>query len=230
MLAGSTTHQDADPSVSHQFSRRVGQEVTGRSSHPSSETELACSTFISRLSDVTAPEDETTQLQLLTMGHSERLEQFERDNREFFASRIGDRGDEFFTHFAEQLAARDEENETGRSLFFVLVTGTGQIIGRVNITDIDQPPLTELGFRVAGARQGRGVATPGVRAALAVAHDRGVASIMARAAVDNVGSRWVLERTGFAEIGPVEAPPAADGSFMGYRDDLSGREGTPALP
>lgn len=174
-------------------------------------------------------EEDAAHLEPLTMGHSQRLEQFERANRAFFASRIGDRGDDYFIHFTEQLAARVTENETGQSLFFVLVAEAGQIIGRVNISDIDQPSLTELGFRVDADRQGQGVATRGVLAALALARDRGVRSIMARAAIDNLGSRRVLERTGFTAIGPVEAPPASDESFMGYRVDLSPPSETPAI-
>lgn len=167
-----------------------------------------------------ALEEDAASLELLARRHRRQLEQFERANREFFANRVGDRGDDYFVHFTEQLAARVTENENGQSLFFVLVTEAGQIIGRVNISDIDQPSLTELGFRVDADRQGRGVATRGVLAALEVARARGVPSIMARAALDNLGSRRVLEHTGFTAIGPVDAPSASDSSFMGYRVDL----------
>lgn len=191
--------------------------------------ELPSITLSPSLSEMKPFEEDAVHLELLTMRHSQRLEHFERANRAFFASRVGDRGDDYFNHFTEQLAARVTENDTGQSLFCVLVAATGQIVGRVNISDIAQPSLTELGFRVDADRQGRGVATRGVLAALSLARDRGLRSITARAAIDNLGSRRVLERTGFTAIGPVDAPPASDGSFVGYRVDLSRSSETPTL-
>ena len=122
----------------------------------------------SKLREVTALDD-APQLELLTTAHCQRLEEFERTNRAFFASRVSDRGDDYFTHFADRLAERVAENDAGQSLFFVLVAASGRIVGRVNISDIDQPELTELGFRVAEHAQGRGIATRGVITALDIA-------------------------------------------------------------
>ncbi|MGH8890857.1 MAG: GNAT family N-acetyltransferase [Acidothermaceae bacterium] len=166
---------------------------------------------------MTPLEDSARQLELLAMRHAHQLEQFERANREFFASRISDRGDDYFAHFAERLAALVAENDTGRSLLFVVVAATQQIVGRVNITDIDQPALTELGFRVDSGMQGKGVATRGVVEALEIARERGVKSIMARVALDNPGSQRVVERCGFTATGLVDAPPGSHRTFMGYR-------------
>jgi ribosomal-protein-alanine N-acetyltransferase len=164
--------------------------------------------------------DNALQLELLTMDHRQRLEQFERANREFFASRINDRGDHYFTHFAERLAALVAENETGKSLLFVLLAVNGQVVGRVNITDIDRPDLTELGFRVDEAFQGQGVATRGVLRALDQAAQRGVRTIAARVATDNHASQRVLERCGFNATGPTDPPPDSNKAFIGYRIQL----------
>ncbi|QDP97751.1 GNAT family N-acetyltransferase [Microlunatus elymi] len=169
---------------------------------------------------MTDTEDDAIRLELLAMRHAERLERFERDNREFFASRISDRGDDYFQHFEQLLADRVAENESGNSLFLVLVTAGGRIAGRVNLSDIDDPARTELGFRVASDLQGRGIATRGVLAALEVARGRGVSTVGARVAVDNPGSRTVLERCGFAAVGPVEAPAGSPRTFVGYRLSL----------
>ena len=170
----------------------------------------------SKLREVTALDD-APQLELLTTAHCQRLEEFERTNRAFFASRVSDRGDDYFTHFADRLAERVAENDAGQSLFFVLVAASGQIVGRVNISDIDKPPMTALGFRVDAGSQGKGIATRGVRAALEKARQRGVRSIAARAAVDNLASQRVLEHCGFTAIGPADPPPGSDRTFRGYR-------------
>jgi ribosomal-protein-alanine N-acetyltransferase len=106
--------------------------------------------------------------------------------------------------------------------FFVIVEGDGEVGGRVNISDIDRPGLTELGFRVAEHAQGRGLATEGVLTALDVAAQRGVRTVKARISTENLPSRRLLERCGFAPTGREEAPDGAAGTFDGYRKDLDG--------
>ena len=166
-------------------------------------------------------EDNAIQLELLKMRHGHRLEQFELANREFFASRISDRGDDYFANFGDRLAALVAENDARKSLFFVLIAPTGRIVGRVNIADIDQPDVTELGFRIDAGVQGKCVATRGVRAALQIAREHGVRSITARVALDNLASHRVVQRCGFAALGLVDAPPGSNRTFMGYRIVLS---------
>jgi ribosomal-protein-alanine N-acetyltransferase len=159
----------------------------------------------------------TPRLELLSTAHARPLERFERANRAFFAARVGDRGDAYFARFDTLLAARAQENQRGTSLYFVLVDHAGEVLGRVNLSDVDDPALTELGFRVAEAAQGRGLATAAVTEALEVAAARGVRTVAARASADNLGSRRVLERCGFAPTGPVDAPHGWSQTFVGYR-------------
>jgi ribosomal-protein-alanine N-acetyltransferase len=162
------------------------------------------------------------RLELLTADHARPLERFERANRAFFTAQVGDRGDDFFEHFDDRLAARLHENQDGRSLFFVVVDGDGEVLARVNITDIDHPELTELGFRVAEGAQGRGIATQGVITALDIAATRGVKTVKARVSTANLASRRVLERCGFSQSGRAEAPTGSAKTFIGYRKDLAG--------
>jgi ribosomal-protein-alanine N-acetyltransferase len=162
-------------------------------------------------------EDDAIRLELLAMRHARRLEQFELANREFFASRISDRGDDYFANFDERLATLVAENNARKSLFFVLVVPTGQIVGRVNIMDIDQPDVTELDFRIDAGVQGKGVATRGVRAALQITREHGVRSITARVALDNLASQRVVQRCGFTATGLADAPTGSHKTFMGYR-------------
>ncbi len=165
--------------------------------------------------------DANVRLELLTPDHARPLERFERSNRAFFAARVGDRGDDFFEHFDDRLADRVHENREGASLFFVVVDGDGEVLGRVNISDIDRPELTELGFRVAEFAQGRGIATQGVLAALDTAAGLGVQAVTARVSIANLASRRVLEHCGFVQTGQVDAPDGSSDTFLGYRKDLA---------
>lgn len=155
------------------------------------------------------------------MAHAEPLERFERENRAFFALHIADRGDDYFDRFTDRLAALVAENQAGRSLFYVVLDEAGEIVGRVNITDIDQPERTEIGFRVAEHAQGRGIATTGVIWALDQAPAHGVRVLNARASTVNFASQQVLERCGFKETGPAEPPAGSSKSFVGYSKELS---------
>lgn len=163
---------------------------------------------------------EQLRLELLAMRHAAPLEAFERANRAFFAARIGDRGDDFFSRFHLHLAERVAENASGRSLLCVVVDAAGEIVARVNLIDIDQPEPTELGYRVAEAAQGRGIATWGVTSALDLAAGRGVRRVHAKVATTNPASRRVLQHCGFALVGPTDPPTGSSKTFLGYGRDL----------
>lgn len=161
------------------------------------------------------------RLERLARKHAPRLERFERTNRAFFARHVADRGDRYFAEFRDRLGALVDENEAGRCLLFVILDERDEIVGRVNITDIDRPARTELGFRIAESVQGHGVATAGVTQALEQAASAGVREVRARASVENHASRRVLERCGFEATGPAPTPPGSNRTFLGYRRDLT---------
>ena len=165
--------------------------------------------------------DIEARLELLTADHARPLDRFERTNRAFFAARVGDRGHDYFAHFDDRLAALVREMDEGTSLFFVIVSEDGEVLGRVNIVDIDRPEATELGFRVAERAQGRGIATQGVLAALDTAARTGVETVKARVALQNVPSRRVLEHCGFELTGPEVAPDGSTEAFLGYRKNVA---------
>ena len=129
-------------------------------------------------------------------------------------------GDDYFDHIGDRIAALVVENRSGASMCFVIVD-EAEVVGRVNISNLDRPELTELGFRVAEHAQGRGIATYGVRAALDNAARRGVQRVRARVSTANPGSRRVLERCRFESVGPAEVPDGTSGSFGEYRADLT---------
>ncbi|MGX7671235.1 GNAT family N-acetyltransferase [Plantactinospora sp. DSM 117369] len=143
------------------------------------------------------------ELQRLDAHHAPTLLRFERENRAFFARSVPDRGDDYFTGFAERHAELLAEQAAGLHHFHVLVDDDGAVLGRFNLVDVADGGA-ELGFRVAERATGRGIATDGVRRVCALARDGyGLRRLVARAALDNAGSLAVLRRTGFTPVGEV---------------------------
>lgn len=128
---------------------------------------------------------------------------FERENRAYFAASVPDRGDDYFAEFDARHRALLAEQEAGVCAFHVLLDEAGAVVGRVNLIDIADGSA-ELGFRIAQWATGRGLATAAVRRVCVVAAtEYGLTTLRAAAAVDNAGSRTVLERTGFIAGGEV---------------------------
>lgn len=154
------------------------------------------------MADLTGTRPTTIRIDLLTSADEAEVLAFERDNREFFARAVGDRGDEYFAEFGRWHAARVAENESGTSMLFLVRDSGGRIVGRVNLLDV-RDELPELGYRIGAAYGGRGYARQAVRLALQAARERGVRRMSARATTDNPASRRVLEVSGFA---PTDEP------------------------
>lgn len=143
------------------------------------------------------------EIQRLDAGHAEALLRFERANRTYFARYIPDRGDDFFAEFAARHAALLAEQATGGIHMHLLVDDDGAILGRFNLVDVADGGA-ELGFRVAEAATGRGVATGAVRRICELARDDyGLTRLFARASLVNIGSLTVLRRNGFVAHGEV---------------------------
>jgi RimJ/RimL family protein N-acetyltransferase len=141
-------------------------------------------------------------LERLRADHAAVLLAFERDNRNYFAASVPDRGDEYFAGFDDRhrtlLAWQDE----GTDHFHVLVEPDGSIVGRVNLADVTDGSA-ELGYRIAERAAGRGLAMAAVRRVVELARAYGLTSLRARTTHDNAASRRVLERTGFVATGEI---------------------------
>jgi ribosomal-protein-alanine N-acetyltransferase len=141
-------------------------------------------------------------LERLRADHAAALLAFERDNRNYFAASVPDRGDEYFAAFDDRhrtlLAWQDE----GTDHFHVLVEPDGSIVGRVNLADVTDGSA-ELGYRIAERAAGRGLAMAAVRRVVELARAYGLTSLRARTTHDNAASRRVLERTGFVATGEI---------------------------
>src|SRR4051794_16449924 len=101
-------------------------------------------------------------LELLHPRHAPAVLAFELANRRYFAASVPDRGDEFFDRFADRYDALLAEQAAGDCAFHLLVAEDGSVIGRFNLVDV-KDGTAELGYRVAQAATGRGVATAAVR-------------------------------------------------------------------
>ncbi|MGW6196610.1 GNAT family N-acetyltransferase [Kribbella sp. NPDC055110] len=145
------------------------------------------------------PDYEVT-LEPLTADHADAVLAFEQENRQYFASWIWDRGDEFFTDYATRHAALLAEQEAGICRFHVLVDGSGAVVGRVNLMDLENGSA-ELGYRIAEKWAGKGLATAAVRALIELAPTYGLTALTAGASDHNGASQAVLTRNGFRPVG-----------------------------
>lgn len=143
------------------------------------------------------------ELQLLRADHAPALLVFEQENRAYFAASIPDRGDAYFTTFAERHGEFLAWQADGTNFFHVLVEEDGAIVGRINLVEATGG-AADLGYRIAERAAGRGLATAGVREVCKIAlAEYGLSVLHAATTLDNVASRTILTRTGFVPIGDV---------------------------
>src|SRR5437870_1045765 len=142
-------------------------------------------------------------LQLLRLDHAPALLAFERENRAYFAASVPGRGDEFFAQFDTRLAQLLEWQAAGTDYFHLLVAEGGEVVGRVNLTEVGDGSA-ELGYRIAQKAAGQGLATAAVRKVREVAAtEYGLSRLRARVTLDNPASRKVLEHNGFVAGGSL---------------------------
>jgi [ribosomal protein S5]-alanine N-acetyltransferase len=145
-------------------------------------------------------------IERLRPDHAAALLAFEQENRAYFAATIPDRGDDYFTHFAERHEALLAEQATGACHFHLIVGDGGVILGRVNLLDVTDGEA-ELGFRIAEKAAGRGLATTSVRKVTRLAATTyRLNSLRAGTSTTNTGSQKVLTRTGFTQTGEEPMP------------------------
>ena len=79
-------------------------------------------------------------LSQLTYFDMESLYTFELTNRAYFEKMVPSRGDDYydFNNFKKQNLMLINEQEQERSYFYLIKNELGQIVGRINLTDIDK--------------------------------------------------------------------------------------------
>ena len=130
------------------------------------------------------------------------------------------RDPEWFTVEGQQarvaLALRD--HEAGLSVPWVVTRGA-DIVGQVTLSGIVRGPFqsANLGYWVAAELNGRGVATAAVRRVLGIVfNELGLHRVQAGTLLHNHGSRRVLAKTGFTEIGVAPAYLCIQGRWQDH--------------
>ncbi|GHF97845.1 GNAT family N-acetyltransferase [Streptomyces filamentosus] len=164
-------------------------------------------------------------LERIRSDHAPAVLAFEAENRAFFAGRVPDRGDAYFADFDTRHRELVEAQEAGELHFHVLVAEGGEVLGRINLNDVDPEAGTaELGYRLAEKATGRGLATYGVREVIRrAAEEYGLRRLTAVVSHGNDASRAVLARAGFGAVGGVVLETGELGTA--YELDLGGSAG-----
>jgi len=136
---------------------------------------------------------------------AEALLAFELANRDWFETWVQPRDDGFYTlegvHAAIAQSAQARRDDRG---YHFLVLDGARLVGRVNLHGVRRGPhqSAELGYRVARAEAGRGVASTAATLCLAQAFGPlALWRVEASARPENAGSIRVLERCGFRRFG-----------------------------
>lgn len=162
------------------------------------------------------------ELLRLRAEHAAAVLAFESADREYFATFVSDRGDDFFERFTDRFNALLAEQEAGICAFHVLVDEDGSVLGRFNLVDIENG-TADLGYRVARHATGRGVATATVRELCRLAATRyGLDTLCAATSHENIASQRVLAKAGFVPVGPADPADLGGKAGIRYRRDLRG--------
>ena len=118
-------------------------------------------------------------------------------NRDFLAPFDPIRPDDFYT-------AEGQRARLARSIGTYAILDADEVAGTLGISNVVLGAFcsANLGYWVDGTRNGRGLATRAVAAALEIAFgELGLHRLEAATLVENVGSQRVLEKNGFERIG-----------------------------
>jgi len=135
---------------------------------------------------------------------------FELDNRAFFEAHINARAATYYSvdGVTRAIQTAIDDVAAGRGYQFLIKPASGEILGRINLRDVERAavPSATLGYRIAAAHGGKVYASAAVRALLAIAFGPlGLRRIDAGARASNLGSVRVLQRNGFNEVGRAPA-------------------------
>lgn len=146
-----------------------------------------------------------------------------------FAERFGIPVVDGWAVFPESLpgvfsAASEEGDRWGTHLFF---DDDGALVGWGGWKGPPVEDVAELGYAVAPARRGRGIATHVVRQLISRARDTGVDVVVAHTLPEESPSSGVLKKCGFVRAGEVTVSDrGAEGEVWRWELDLSRPGGT----
>ncbi len=156
-------------------------------------------------------------LHLLHEKDAAALFQFELENREFFERLVPGRGDDFyvFENFLSRHQELLKEQQEGFANFYLIKNDTGDILGRINLVDIDRNHQTaEIGFRVGANYGGQGIGHRALN--LLLDTDLGLRQIHGKTTTVNQASRKILAKNGFEKVGVSEEEFEMNGQTMRF--------------
>lgn len=161
------------------------------------------------------------RLRVVQMADAEALAALCEANRDYLRPWEPERDDSYFTVDGQRDNLHDlvEAYATGEMWPGVILVD-GEIAGRITLNNVLRGPLQScfVGYWVARAHAGRGVATEAVRQVLDVAFDGlRLHRVEAFTRVDNHASQRVLDRNGFTVVGTVRRHIHVDGRWHDER-------------
>jgi ribosomal-protein-alanine N-acetyltransferase len=129
---------------------------------------------------------------------------FELENRAFFEANINARAPAYYSEEGVRQAIATALTDVAGDLGYqFLIKAGGDIVGRINLRDVDRARGSAvLGYRIAAAQVRKGYAGAAMRAVLDIAFGRlGLQRIEAGARIGNLGSVQVLLNNGFVQCG-----------------------------
>jgi RimJ/RimL family protein N-acetyltransferase len=107
------------------------------------------------------------------------------------------------------IAAAELDLQVGRAIDWLAVDGEDQVVASIAVQDIrSDEGIGEIGYWVAAAARGRGIATRAVRLAGGFAlRDLGLSTLEILTHEDNLASQGVARAAGFTETGETDVPP-----------------------
>jgi len=141
------------------------------------------------------------KINLLNEEDAEELFQFECNNIMFFEKMVPSRGDDYYNFEEFKIRHKDLliEQEKDISHFYLIRNNSGQIVGRINLVDINNIEYGPyVGFRVGEQYVGKGIANQALQLLLKI--ESSVKKIHGKTTTNNIASQKVLEKNGFKKV------------------------------
>lgn len=157
---------------------------------------------------------------------AQELFAFECNNRRFFEQTVPGRGDDYYSFGSFGIRHKEllKEQEDAISSFYLIKDGSGIIVGRINLLDIDPVNGTaDVGYRIGEAFTQKGFANEALKLLVNLAPELNVTQIHAKTTSDNIASQKVLVKNGFERISIDEEFSVGTGqklTFYHYRKNL----------
>lgn len=142
----------------------------------------------------------TLSLVALSSGNFEALFNFELENIAWFEKWVPPRPESYWDYSAFVAACEGliREVQEGKAIYCLGMLGN-EIVGRFNLSDISNGTAS-LGYRIAEAHAGKGLATQFAKLLLNQASKAGIKTIYAQALEENLASTAILKKLGFSNI------------------------------